>query len=929
MKTLQLQPPSKPTMFDINHISFKNKKAWWLIQQGLTCGVFQLESNLGQFWAQKIKPSNIDELSALISLIRPASLESGMTEKYCAIKNGEQSPEGFGDPDVDSILKITNYQMCIHEDAEILLDNGCTIPIKDLTPAHKVQSVNLDNNQITSNSVLGVIPSRQEKGVTLTLSNGYQLDLTVDHKVWTQRGWVEAQDLSTFDLVSIPQNTLHGNTESIMGWLGKDEPIAYLLGQLVGDGQLSSCGSQLCVGSKENAFIIANWINQSLPKLKTRIYHHTRCWYISISCPELAKLDSYGCRKTKWHLCLELMGMKVSCKRKRIPLEIMSANPDIKAAFIAGLFDSDGCATTDSKKRAVRTITTASSGLRQDIASVLTSLGIDHFISNNIRIVILDTFKFDQLINKFTLIKDTPGRHRGQRMNSRTGAWLASLARQHVLTRYGSVAAFRGHNHIRVGAIEGLKESFITRCTAEKCGIDFGDLTFVRIKHIKPHKTKQQFYSISVDVDHNFISNGILVKNCYQEQLMKFGSLIAWKHLPEMEMLVLVDKLRKGVGKKDSKLIAKLREGFVNGCKANGKTEELAHQLFDVIEKAGRYAFNAAHAFKYAHWAYKTAYLKANYPLEFYAAYLSYSKFKPKPHWEIRSLIYEARVLGIHIAAPNIMEQNREFKILNRDSKKIGYGLVHIKNVGHKDLDIIETVLIDNWTTLFMNHFKQEPKDPNPKLRSRCVESLILSGACDIYGIPRQVLLNVFRTLRNLTAREQVFVINNLSKLDSIYELPGLLEECARVICNKTRREIVVSEAKQLDLNKQDSFTWKSAQEKELLGLAMTCSAVDDKMVMVEKTCLDCRRLVDNNNIRVVVHVVLDEIKVLKTKRGANPGQKMAILDVSDKTGTLRVACFPKEFISLQDKLHTTLVYTMEIEGNGKNNWCLKSAHQQ
>ena len=88
-------------MVDINSISFQDDKTWRLIQSGNTAGVFQLESELGQQWSSRIKPKNINELSAVIALIRPACLESGMTETYSRIKNGSEDMKTVGDADVD------------------------------------------------------------------------------------------------------------------------------------------------------------------------------------------------------------------------------------------------------------------------------------------------------------------------------------------------------------------------------------------------------------------------------------------------------------------------------------------------------------------------------------------------------------------------------------------------------------------------------------------------------------------------------------------------------------------------------------------------------------------------------------------------------------------------------------------------------------
>ena len=94
-------------MFSTSNISLKNDKTWRLIQNGHTIGVFQLESELGKKWSAKIKPTNINELSAVISLIRPACLESGMTDTYSKVKNGLAEIPDYEDETINSILSPT------------------------------------------------------------------------------------------------------------------------------------------------------------------------------------------------------------------------------------------------------------------------------------------------------------------------------------------------------------------------------------------------------------------------------------------------------------------------------------------------------------------------------------------------------------------------------------------------------------------------------------------------------------------------------------------------------------------------------------------------------------------------------------------------------------------------------------------------------
>lgn len=412
---------------------------------------------------------------------------------------------------------------------------------------------------------------------------------------------------------------------------------------------------------------------------------------------------------------------------------------------------------------------------------------------------------------------------------------------------------------------------------------------------------------------------GILL---FQEQILAIAEQVAWRHLPKLDRLIKADKLRKGIGKKDSKLILSLREDFINGCVTNGRNIALADKIFDLIEDSGRYSFNSAHAYKYGHYSYKTAYLKANHPLEFYTTYLSYSKFKMKHKNEIRNLIDEATLLNINIIAPNILYQNKEFRIIDYNKKIIAYGLNHIKNVGEADINIIQHEKIDNWTKLLVTHFD---KKRETRLRSSSVEALICSGSCDSYGIPRSILLDVFQLFKRLTPKEIKFIITLLQAnfIESIHELKHLLTKCVEQACMKQRKPIVESEIKQLDLDKKDTFTWRANKEQAYLGLSLTCSAVDDKKIDTKTTCNDCKKITNNNGINVKISVILDECKQILTKKGKQPNSEMAILSVRDNTGSLKIACFPSQYRVYMHYLYENTVYEMHVQGTGRG-WCIK-----
>lgn len=400
----------------------------------------------------------------------------------------------------------------------------------------------------------------------------------------------------------------------------------------------------------------------------------------------------------------------------------------------------------------------------------------------------------------------------------------------------------------------------------------------------------------------------------YQEQILAIAQQVAWQHLPEIEKLVKADKLRKGVGKKDAKLLLSLREEFVSGCLLNNRPESLAHHLFDIIEKSARYSFNSAHAFKYAHHAYKSAYLKANYPLQFYSTYMSYSQFKMKPKVELRDFCNEAKMNGVIIKLPSIQGNNKQFKILNNNS--IMYGLDHIKDLSTIDINnIIEhSDKFKNWTDVFVYGFST---DKLFKLRIPTIKALILSGALDIFGVSRTVLNNILNVLTELSNKEIKFVISELEQIQSVTEIKSILTRCKEQVSTKKRKDILDSEIKLLNTSLDDTNRFKAENETYYLGLSISCSPVDDKKIFTKTTCKDCLRLESVKNAQVSVSIIIDVVQKLITKKGKTPGQEMAIITCSDKSGQIRIACFPKIFNIFKELLETGNILEIELCSTG------------
>jgi len=418
-------------------------------------------------------------------------------------------------------------------------------------------------------------------------------------------------------------------------------------------------------------------------------------------------------------------------------------------------------------------------------------------------------------------------------------------------------------------------------------------------------------------------TNGVLI---YQEQLMKFGGEIAWSDLPKLERLVIVDKLRKGIGKKDLKILSELKSKFIEGCVRNGRSKDLANKLFSMIENAGRYAFNDAHAKKYALISYKTAYLKANYPYEFYSVYLTYSRSRQKPKEEIRSLVGEARMLGININGPEISMANKEFLIEKRDqTTSIFFGLSHLKQVSNKDVDVMSNNKdhVSSFAGLIRLHFDKLSFDK--RIRSLAVESLIKCGACDSYGLSRRVMFEIFTVIKSLTPKEIEFVMGLIKNegAETGVEIISFIKKCSEDRCVPKRRELVYSEAESIDLSEKDSSASRVSSERDIAGIEFT-KIFATQNHGTSLTCQECFRLSKNSRGKAgQIAVDVGEVITLVTKKGKNPGSEMCQLIVSDNTGTLRLACFPDKYRKYKDAISEGQKYIIKVKGTGSG-WCLE-----
>jgi len=213
----------------------------------------------------------------------------------------------------------------------------------------------------------------------------------------------------------------------------------------------------------------------------------------------------------------------------------------------------------------------------------------------------------------------------------------------------------------------------------------------------------------------------------YQEQVMQIAQLLAGYSLGE------ADLLRRAMGKKIRAEMEAQRDIFVEKSVARGVDKKQAASIFDLIAKFAEYGFNKSHAAAYALIAYQTAYLKANYPVEFIAASMTYDMHNTDKLGVFRE---EANHLGIALLPPDINKSDVLFSV---DNGAIPYALAAIRNVGAQAM---EEVVRERKNGAYQDIFDFVTRVPGESLNRRALEHLIKAGAFDVLHPNRNQLFS-------------------------------------------------------------------------------------------------------------------------------------------------------------------------------------------
>jgi DNA polymerase III subunit alpha len=206
----------------------------------------------------------------------------------------------------------------------------------------------------------------------------------------------------------------------------------------------------------------------------------------------------------------------------------------------------------------------------------------------------------------------------------------------------------------------------------------------------------------------------------YQEQVMLIAQALAGFSLAQADML------RKAMGKKDPKVMAKMRADFMSGALGKGINEKKATKIFDLMEYFAGYGFNKSHSTAYAFLAYQTAYLKANYPKHFTAALLTIEAQNTE---KLATYLTEARDRGIKILPPDINRSQLNFSV-DKDADAVRFGLTAIKGLGEGAIASIIAAREALGGRIPSLHALCEVLDMR-LANKRVFEALVKAGACD------------------------------------------------------------------------------------------------------------------------------------------------------------------------------------------------------
>ncbi|MGB2954234.1 MAG: DNA polymerase III subunit alpha [Gaiellaceae bacterium] len=902
----------------VGDIPLDDRPTYEMLARGEATGVFQFESSGMREALRQVRPTEFEDLIALVALYRPGPMS--YIPVYARRKHGLEQV-AYDDPRLEPILHET-YGICLKGDTLVFdARSGRRIRIDELRDHEDIVVQGVDDDfSPTHARVTRWMDNGVRPVFRLRLRNGATIEATANHEFLTEDGWKPLGELAAGGYIATPAklSLVHEGR-----WLNKQERARIkVLAYLLADGSLST-GAPPCFYSSNRALLddFEEACRTGFGGVQLGRCEQARGVVRVSASRDLAAVGAYH-TPSPLEAWLRGQGLrwKLSDERARgrprkgprsaekwIPEHVFELADEEIAFFLAAFWDCDG--HVGKKSVFLKTI---SRRMALDLQTLLLRLGIRSTICESSYSAVQDgrrverrayqitphgTQRFAELIQPLMVTEKrlvVTHAQDGGRNVAREPALQEVLEATRELVPAGdqqtrgrlslkALAAQTGFNHQHFYPAGRARERIDLRCfTPLDSKFELPETTraarvfWQEIVSIEP-VGEERVYDIAVEGVHNFVANNVIAHNCiYQESYMEIAKELAGFSPAE------ADDLRKAIGKKIHSLMASLKEKFLEGCAAQSVTPAVANQLWKDMEQAQDYSFNKSHAACYALIAYRTAWLRAHHAREYMAALIS-SVMNTKDR--VPFYVNACNEMGIEVLPPDVNSSGCDFAIVEG---KIRFGLNAVKNVG--DSAAREIIRAREAGGLFGSLWDFTERVSPQIVNKRALESLVKCGALDSTGAPRRGMLEALdQALGSGAERQEKLLLGQ----ESMFELE--------------HPEIPEAEFEKNELLRL---------EKETLGLYVSehpLSAIREQLR--RKTDASLAELERRRDGEVVtVGGIVSALKQVTTKKG----EPMVFVRLDDVVGSAECVVFNSVYAAAQELLAPDAVLVVKARVDHK-----------
>ncbi len=890
--------------FVIEDAPLDDQATYDLLGRGDTIGVFQLESPPMRQLLKALAPTSFEDVSAVLALYRPGPMSVNMHYDYADRKNDRKPVEYFHD-DAEEVLrdtfglmiyqesvmrvaqKFAGYSLaeadnlrkaCLPAGTRILTKTRGYQPIErvmDLAD-RRVHTIDVESANSRQEAVDDVWSVGVKPVLRIRTATGFTMEATADHPFLVEGEWKRLGDIEPGDLVGVASRAVTDGGAKV-SWAEIE-----LAALLISEGYTPDPDGPHRTGSFTNTDpelidVFRQAFAEHFGKPHSGTSKQGRASTLSIPRKELRALGP-------------LLGSYGRSGDKIISDRLVNAPLRKVERFVGLYFCADGWVDA--------------SGAHFGSKSESVCLALKRML-----------LRFGVVSNLHSREIRGHGRHWTLSISDKGQAkHFVSVIEPHLTTsEYLKVRNALGQWEQTAGSSAttiGIPSSFIadelerrqrvTGRSKRSLGVDSGGLLRTRLVHrntldgllfserLEDLRVGDLLWDTVVSVDD---SRDV---ECFDFQMANGDRPYA----------VVEDFLVHNCGKKIRELMAKERDAFEAGVERTGYGKQLGKQLFDIIEKFADYAFNKSHTFGYGLVTYQTAYLKANYPVEYFACLLTSVKSNLD-----KAAVYlaDCRSMGIKVLPPDVNRSEMNFSALAPDELPSGvtlpvggpgaitFGLSAVRNVGE---GLVELLLDERRTNgPFVDFYDFAERVPEAVLNKRTVESLIKGGAFDAMGHPRRGLLTVFEHIIDTT------VSRRRERELGVMSLFGDWDDDAADGGGGGYDERILIPDLQFDKTEQLRY------EKEMLGLY-----VSDHPLFGVEAALKRKvehRLLDLPAMDDGAQVVVGGVVTGLARKFTRKGDQMAVFVLEDLDASIEVTIFPRTLAEQGHKLEDDLIVSV------------------